>query len=76
MHTKELTSFLFHQVPTMIVYGTKDVKHGLASLKNLEHFANNAVFPMKDAKHPCYLDNPDEWHNNLYNFLLAIGREN
>ena len=59
----------------MIVYGTKDTHLGLMSTNNLRNMANNEIFPMKDAKHPCYLDNPDEWHHNLYNFLLAVERE-
>ncbi len=59
----------------MIVYGTKDTSLGLQSLNNLRNMKNSEIFPLKDAKHPAYLDKPDEWHMLLYNFLKAVESE-
>ena len=59
----------------MIVYGTKDVKLGLHSTNNLRNMANSEIFPMEGAGHPCFKEKPDEWHRYLYNFLLAVERE-
>ncbi|KAJ8265207.1 hypothetical protein COCON_G00143060 [Conger conger] len=50
------------QTPTLIVYGDQDTQLGEVSLNNLKNLANNKVVVMKGAGHPCYLDNPAEWH--------------
>ena len=60
----------------MIVYGTKDVKLGLHSTNSLRNLANVEIFPLEGAGHACVTDKPDEFHKLLYNFLLAIEREN
>jgi abhydrolase domain-containing protein 14 len=54
------------------VYGSKDAKLGLESAGNLRNLANQEIHVMEDAGHACYLNNPDEWHMLLYNFLLAL----
>jgi len=60
--------FVNTQVPTMIVYGEKD---GHAPVNTLKQMPNSEVFMMKNAGHPCYRDDPDEWHRLLYNFLQS-----
>lgn len=56
----------------MIVYGDQDVDLGELSLRNLSSLANNTVVVMKGAGHPCYLDDPDTWHNALTDFLPKL----
>jgi len=60
------------QVPTMIVYGTKDKTLGLESVGNLRNMPNSEIMPMEGAGHANYEEKPDEWHRLLYNFLLAV----
>jgi len=52
----------------MIVYGEKDTK---APVDTLRQMPNSEVFMMKNAGHPCYMDDPNEWHRLLYNFLRS-----
>ena len=56
------------QVPKMILYGEKDT-HAPAHI--LQQIPNSQVFTMKNASHACYMNNPDEWHRLLYNFLRS-----
>jgi len=60
------------QIPTMIVYGTKDKTLGLESVGNLRNMPNSEIQPMEGAGHANYQERPDEWHRLLYNFLLAV----
>jgi len=57
------------QVPTMIVYGEKDVHARVSILKKMP---NSEVFMMKNAGHACYMDDHDEWHRLLYGFLQSL----
>nr|XP_033782641.1 protein ABHD14B [Geotrypetes seraphini]XP_033782642.1 protein ABHD14B [Geotrypetes seraphini] len=57
------------KTPTLIVYGDQDEQLGELSLNNLKNLANHKVMVMKGAGHACYLDNPDEWHQGLLEFL-------
>ncbi len=60
-------------VPTLIVVGQKDTVLGRASSKHLSQIPSASevqVFP--DARHPCYLDDPDRWHRLLFNFLNYV----
>lgn len=65
------------KVPTMIVYGEKDrmmayeEKDTHAPVRTLRQLPNSEVFVMKNAGHACYMDNHDEWHRLLYNFLKS-----
>ena len=59
----------------MIVYGTKDTGLGLNSVGDLRNMPNSEIMPIKGAKHACYMDNPNEFHYLLYNFLQAVERE-
>jgi len=52
----------------MIVYGERD---GSAPVDTLKQMPNNEVFMMKNAGHPCYMDDHDEWHRLLYGFLQS-----
>lgn len=61
------------KTPTLIVYGDQDLQLGEISLSNLKNLANHKVMVMKGAGHPCYLDNPDEWHRGLLEFLKTLG---
>ena len=61
--------FLTHQTPTVILYGDRDKRLGLESLKNLSLLPNHCVVQVKDAGHAAYLNQPEVWHTVLYNFL-------
>lgn len=61
-------------VPTLIVVGEKDTGLGRTSAKHLSQILSASliqVFP--NARHPCYLDDPDRWHRLLANFLNYVG---
>ncbi|XP_005992717.1 protein ABHD14B [Latimeria chalumnae] len=60
------------QTPTLIVYGDQDSQLGEVSLNNLKNLANHKVMVMKRAGHPCYLDNPEEWHCGVLEFLKSL----
>jgi len=60
------------QIPTMIVYGTKDTHLGLQSVGNLRNMPNSEIMPMEGAGHANYEERADEWNRLLYNFLLAV----
>ncbi|XP_029455372.1 protein ABHD14B-like [Rhinatrema bivittatum] len=60
------------KTPTLIVYGDQDEQLGEISLNNLKNLANHKVMVMKGAGHACYLDNPDEWHHGLLDFLKTV----
>ncbi|XP_078399978.1 putative protein-lysine deacylase ABHD14B [Cetorhinus maximus] len=57
------------QTPTLIVYGAEDKPMGEASFNNLKNLANHKVHIMKGAQHACYLNNPEEWHCTVLEFL-------
>lgn len=61
------------EIPTMIVYGELDTSLGLSSAEDLRLIASSTepqILP--GAKHPAYLDQPDLWHQLLYNFISAL----
>lgn len=60
------------EVPTLIVYGDQDHQLGESSLRNLSSLSNHRVVVMKGAGHPCYLDDPDTWHNALKDFISTL----
>ncbi|MBN3317378.1 ABHEB protein, partial [Atractosteus spatula] len=60
------------QTPALIVYGDQDTQLGEVSLGNLRNLANHKVVVMKGAGHACYLDNPEEWHRVLLEFLQSL----
>lgn len=60
-------------LPTLIVYGEKD-NNFEQYVEKMKNIPDSEVFMMKDASHPCYLDNPDEFHVRVVKFLdkLAV----
>ena len=63
---------LLLQVPTLIVQGSKDIPMGSTASQHLSALPNSYLHIMEGGGHPCYLDNPKEWHCLLYNFLEAL----
>ena len=60
-------------VPTMIVYGSKDTGLGVTSAQNLKHIPTSTEPQiLSNARHPAYLDQPDVWHQLIYNFMLNL----
>jgi len=60
-------------IPTMIVYGELDASLGVRSRDDLILIKSSTkpqVLP--GAKHPAYLDQPDLWHQLLFNFISAL----
>ena len=56
-----------------IVYGEADYGLGRESKKNLEQIPTSAQPQQLDkARHPAYLDQPDKWHQLIYNFMKAL----
>ncbi|XP_022100002.1 protein ABHD14B-like isoform X2 [Acanthaster planci] len=60
------------QVPTSIIYGSKDTMLGDVSLKNLRNLPRSEVHEIKEAGHPCYLDQPLEFHKYLHEFAKKV----
>ena len=61
------------KVPTMIVYGENDSGLGTRSYNDLKNISTSTKPQiLKDASHPAYLDQPEEWHTLLYNFLKLL----
>lgn len=57
------------QTPTMIVFGEKDRSRSSALLSLLPVSQCQEI---PNGRHPAYLDNPNLWHQLLYNFLKAV----
>ena len=59
-------------LPCLGVWGGKDVISPLANGELLEQEVKGAELAIiANAPHPCYLDQPDEWHRILLGFLAA-----
>ena len=56
------------KLPTLIVYGEKDITF-TRYVDKMKEIPGSEVFMMKDASHPCYLDNPAEFHKRVVEFL-------
>nr|KAG5699852.1 hypothetical protein BaRGS_034626 [Batillaria attramentaria] len=59
------------QLPTLIVYGTKDPA-GPNTKDSLKLLPRSQIVPIPEAGHPCYIDKPDLFHKALYNFLKDL----
>ena len=60
-------------LPTLIVWGDKDELVPVAQAKALHGWVKNSqLVILKDARHPCYLDRPDEFHTALISFLKSV----
>ncbi len=58
------------KVPVLVVWGEEDAISPLtASDILLDQLADARRVIFKGAPHPCYLDQPDNWHNTLKDFL-------
>ncbi len=57
-------------VPTLIVWGSEDQISPLENSDILHTaIANSTKIVIDGAPHPCYLDNPEKWHNAVIQFL-------
>lgn len=59
------------RLPTLIVYGEKDITFK-QYVDKMKAIPGSEVFMMKDASHPCYLDNPKEFHTRVVEFLEKL----
>ena len=60
------------KIPTMIIYGRRDLEFGEQSASYLQNIPDSKIHIMQDSSHACYLQNPDEFHGVLLNFLHEI----
>ncbi|XP_078270449.1 protein ABHD14A [Rhinoraja longicauda] len=60
------------QTPTLVVFGEKDTNLGAQSLNNLRHLPHHSIFKIPAARHACYLDEPQKFHDGLLDFLTKI----
>ena len=58
-------------LPTLIVYGELDT-HFEPFVALMKNIPKSEVFMMEKAKHPCYLDNPEEFNNRVIEFLNKL----
>eukprot|EP00095_Tigriopus_kingsejongensis_P005910 maker-scaffold392_size185621-snap-gene-0.20 protein:Tk05910 transcript:maker-scaffold392_size185621-snap-gene-0.20-mRNA-1 annotation:"abhydrolase domain-containing protein 14b" len=59
--------------PTLIVRGERDTAMGKTSAQHLSQIPTSSqpqVLPK--ARHPCYLDDPDRWHQLIFNFMTVL----
>ena len=57
----------------MIVFGEKDTSLGTSSYRDLKEITTSTKPQiLKNARHPAYLDQPEEWHMLLHNFLSLL----
>jgi abhydrolase domain-containing protein 14 len=62
------------RVPTLIVWGDNDSMVPLAMGERMKSKIDGSrLIVLKDAKHPCYLDRPEEFHRALIEFLKTSG---
>lgn len=55
-------------VPALIVYGERD-RMGSKASSLLSSIPGSQVVMVPGAGHPCYLDEPDMFHESLLSFL-------
>ena len=59
------------QVPTLIVWGAEDAVSPVAMSEILvEELGETQRVIIDGAPHPCYLDQPEQWHDALKKFLI------
>ena len=60
-------------LPTLIVWGEKDEVVPVAQAKALHGWVKDSqLVILSGARHPCYLDRPDEFHAALVAFLKSV----
>jgi abhydrolase domain-containing protein 14 len=58
------------KVPCLLVWGENDAISPLSGARFLEKTIPDAkLVVLAKASHPCYLDQPDQWHQSLISFL-------
>ncbi len=61
------------RVPTLVVWGDKDSIIPLKQGELLhEKVPGSKMVILRDARHPCYLDRPEEFHEALLDFLNDV----
>ncbi|MFP3982382.1 MAG: alpha/beta fold hydrolase [Desulfurivibrionaceae bacterium] len=61
------------EVPTFIVWGDNDTVSPIENGHILhQEIKGSSFYIVEDASHPCYLDQPQVWHEQLLDFLEAI----
>ena len=59
-------------VPCLLVWGSEDTVSPSDNARFLEReIPDSELVMLKGARHPCYLDQPAEWHERLLDFLRA-----
>jgi pimeloyl-ACP methyl ester carboxylesterase len=57
-------------VPTLLIWGGQDTVSPLDNAHFLQkQVPNSRLVILEGANHPCYLDNPQKWHEELVSFL-------
>jgi abhydrolase domain-containing protein 14 len=60
-------------LPTLIIWGDQDQVVPVAQAKALHGWVKDSqLVILKGARHPCYLDRPDEFHAALIAFLKSV----
>lgn len=71
----ETSAFQTLDVPTLIVYGERDMIVGISSLEKLKRIPGSVIHMIKGAGHACYVSNRNEFHKSLENFLERLKLE-
>lgn len=65
------------KIPTLILWGEKDAISPLSLGEQLKgEVEGSRMLVLAGARHPCYLDRPDEFHQALLEFLETIRSAN
>jgi pimeloyl-ACP methyl ester carboxylesterase len=63
-------------LPTLIVWGENDAVVPLAQAKALQTWVKDSrLVVLKGARHPCYLDRPQEFHEAVLAFLRPLAAD-
>lgn len=63
------------QVPALIFWGENDRIIPLRQAESLARaMTNSRKVVLEDASHPCYLDQPFEFHRELLQFLAGLSQ--
>ena len=63
------------EVPTLIIWGENDTVVHLNQADDLaEALKTSRKVILEGARHPCYLDKPEEFHRELGSFLQDISK--
>lgn len=59
------------KLPTLLVYGEKDTSFE-PYVEKMKKIPSSEVYMMKNAHHPCYLDDPGDFHQRVIKFLEKL----